>query len=170
MEYKAFLDACPLGIFIVNAQGQPYYANLKAIEVLGKGVLPSANIEQLNAIYQAYQVGTNQLYPLTDQPLLRALQGEVTCITDLEVHRGGEIIPLQVTAAPVQDEAGRIRFAMAIFEDIQYRQDQVSAQNQLHQELIRRNQGLQQENDSLKRKLQMLEAQLKQLQAFLQKH
>jgi predicted RNase H-like nuclease (RuvC/YqgF family) len=87
----------------------------------------------------------------------------------LEVHRGGEIVPLQVTAAPVQDEAGQIRFAMAIFEDIQCRQDQVSAQNQLHQELIRRNQGLQQENDSLKRKLQMLEAQLKQLQAFVQK-
>ena len=99
MEFKLFLNACPLGIFVINAQGSPYYMNPRAIEILGKGVLSRGTIDQLNTIYQSYQVGTNQLYPMTEHPLLRALQGESLTVDDLEIHQGGQIIPLELSAA-----------------------------------------------------------------------
>lgn len=60
MEFKNFFDALPLGVFVVDAQGRPVYANLAAIELLGKGLWPEAAIDRLNDIYQAYQIGTNQ--------------------------------------------------------------------------------------------------------------
>jgi PAS domain-containing protein len=156
MEFKVFVDACPLGIFILDAQGHPYYANLKAIDLLGKGVLPQANLEQLNRIYQAYQAGTNQLYPLAEHPLLLAFQGETQTISDLEIHQGGQIIPIELTASPIFDSQGTMTFVMAILQDLRERQRQAQQQEQFRRELIRRNQGLQQENDSLKAKLQQL--------------
>ncbi|BFM40361.1 PAS domain S-box protein [Synechocystis sp. LKSZ1] len=159
MAFKAFLDACPLGIFILDAQGHPYYANLKAIDLLGKGVLPQANLEQLNVIYQAYQAGTNQLYPLAEHPLLLAFQGETNTVTDLEIHQGGQIIPIELTASPIFDSQGTMTFVMAILQDLRERQRQAQQQEQFRRELIRRNQGLQQENDSLKAKLQQLSCQ-----------
>lgn len=159
MEFKVFLDACPLGIFILDAQGHPYYANLKAIELLGKGIVPQANLEQLNTIYQAYQAGTNQLYPLADHPLLQAFQGATHTISDLEIHQGGQIIPIELTASPIFDQQGSLTFVMAILQDLRDRQHQAQQQEQFRQALLRRNQGLQQENDSLKAKIYQLTQQ-----------
>lgn len=156
MEFKLFLDACPLAIFIIDAQGYPYYANAKAIALLGKGVLNTVGVEQLNEVYQSYQAGTNQLYPTTDHPLLRALQGESITIEDMEIHQGGQIIPLEFSAAPVLNERGQIIFAIAVFQDIRERQYRQKAQELLHQQLTRQNQGLRQENQSLKAQLAKL--------------
>lgn len=153
MEFKPFFDALPLGIFIVDAQGHPLYANVAAIALLGKGIWPGAAIEQLNLIYQAYQAGTNQLYPTTEQPLLRALQGECCRIDDLEIHQGGQIIPLEVTATPVFDDQGHIQYALAVLRDLRDRQQRSQQQVSLQQDLIRRNQGLVEENAALKRQL-----------------
>lgn len=153
MEFKLFLDALPLGIFIVDAQGHPIYANLAAIALLGKGVWPEAAIDHLNVIYQAYQAGTNQLYPVTEQPLLRALQGECCSIDDMEIHQGGQIIPIEVTATPIFDTQGQIQSALAVLRDLRDRQQRSQHQVNMQQDLIRRNQGLMQENATLKRKL-----------------
>jgi len=153
MEFKPFFDALPFGIFIVDAQGHPTYANLAAIALLGKGIWPEAAIDQLNIIYQAYQAGTNQLYPVTEQPLLRALQGEYCSIDDIEIHQGGQIIPIEITATPIFDNQGQIQYALAVLRDLRDRQQRSQQQANLQQELIRRNQGLIQENATLKRKL-----------------
>ncbi|MBE9240260.1 PAS domain-containing protein [Synechocystis salina] len=160
MEFKTFFDAFPLGIFVVNAKGRPVYANLAAINLLGKGLWPEAAIDQLNDIYQAYQTGTNQLYPLTEQPLLKALQGETYQVDDMEIHQGGQIIPLEVTGTPIFDHQGTLQYAMAVLRDLRDRQRRNEQQIALQQDLLRRNQGLVQENATLKRKLAMLEAQL----------
>lgn len=153
MEFKSFFDALPLGVFVVDAQGYPVYANLAAIALLGKGVWPAAAIEQMNVIYQAYQAGTNQLYSLAEQPLLRALQGETSQVDDMEIHQGGQIIPLEVTATPIFDDHGQLQYALAVLRDLRDRQRRSERQANLQQDLIRRNQGLMQENATLKRKL-----------------
>jgi PAS domain S-box-containing protein len=165
MEFKTFFDAFPLGIFVVDVRGRPVYANLAAIDLLGKGLWPEAAIDQLNDIYQAYQIGTNQLYPLTEQPLLRALQGETHQVDDMEIRRGGQIIPLEVTGTPIFDQQGTLQYAMAVLRDLRDRQRRNEQQITLQQDLLRRNQGLVQENATLKRKLAMLEAQLKPIQS-----
>ena len=153
MEFKPFFDALPLGIFIVDGQGHPTYANLAAIALLGKVVWPEAAIEQMNIIYQAYQAGTSQLYPITEQPLLRALQGECCSVDDIEIHQGGQIIPLEITATPIFDDQGQIQYALAVLRDLRDRQQRSQRQTIVQQDLIRRNQGLMQENATLKRKL-----------------
>ncbi|MBE9197102.1 PAS domain S-box protein, partial [Synechocystis sp. LEGE 06083] len=130
------------------------------INLLGKGLWPEAAIDQLNDIYQAYQTGTNQLYPLTEQPLLKALQGETYQVDDMEIHQGGQIIPLEVTGTPIFDQQGTLQYAMAVLRDLRDRQRRNEQQIALQQDLLRRNQGLVQENATLKRKLAMLEAQL----------
>ena len=163
MQFKQFLETCPIGIFIIDAEGHPYYVNRKALDILGKGVLSSATIDQLNVIYQSYQVETNQFYPITDNPLIRALQGESTTIEDMEIHQGGQIIPLEFSAVPIYDDQGKIIFAIATFQDISDRRRREKQQEQLRQELMRKNQGLQQENQSLKAMIERQKAELAQL-------
>jgi hypothetical protein len=108
-------------------------------------------------------VETNQFYPITDNPLIRALQGESTTIEDMEIHQGGQIIPLEFSAVPVYDDQGKIIFAIATFQDIGDRRRQDKKQEQLRQELMRKNQGLQQENQSLKAMIERQKAELAQL-------
>lgn len=64
-----FLEAVPVGVFVVDANGFPYYPNKKSQEILGKGIIPSANSAALPEIYQAYRAGTTQLYPPERQPI-----------------------------------------------------------------------------------------------------
>jgi PAS domain S-box-containing protein len=165
MPFKQFLEICPIGIFIIDAEGHPYYANHRALDLLGKGVLASVTIDQLNVVYQSYQAETNQFYPITDNPLIRALQGESTTIEDMEIHQGGQIIPLEFSAVPVYDDQGKIIFAIATFQDISDRRRQEKKQEQLRQELIRKNQGLQQENQTLKAAIERQKAEIAQLKA-----
>jgi len=58
-----FLEAIPVGVTVLDANGKPYYANQRAKQLQGKGVVPSATCDQLTEIYQVYLAGTNQIYP-----------------------------------------------------------------------------------------------------------
>jgi rsbT co-antagonist protein RsbR len=71
-----FLDALPVGVFVVEPDGRPFYANRSAIEILGKGIMPDATTGQLAEVYRAFVAGTDQLYPTERMPLVRALSGE----------------------------------------------------------------------------------------------
>lgn len=112
------LEAVPVGVFVVNAQGQPYYANQTAQQILGKGIITVATIAQLNESYQAYQAGTQQLYPTEQTPLVRALEGETVVVDDMEIRSADKTIPLEISAQPVFDRDGNIVYAIAAFQDI----------------------------------------------------
>ncbi len=120
-EYRLFqfLEAVPLGIFVLDRDGKPFYANQKARELLGRGVVQSADPSQLSALYQAYRAGTDEPYPPGEIPISRALKGEKSSIEDLEIHQpDGHIIPLQIWGTPVVDMKGSLQYALAIFSDI----------------------------------------------------
>ncbi len=120
-EYRLFqfLEAVPLGIFVLDKDGKPFYANQKARELLGRGVVQSADPSQLSALYQAYRSGTDEPYPAGEIPIARALRGEKSSIEDLEIHHpDGHIIPLQIWGTPVVDMKGNLQYALAIFSDI----------------------------------------------------
>jgi PAS domain S-box-containing protein len=120
-EYKLFqyLEAVPLGIFVVNKSGNPYYANQKAKEILGRGIEPGASSKTMAEIYQSYRAGTQELYPMAEMPSVRGLRGEKAMVEDLEIHRpDGTIVPLQAWSTPVLDPAGEIQYAMVVFGDI----------------------------------------------------
>jgi PAS domain S-box-containing protein len=113
-----FLDAVSVGVMVIDITGKPYFTNQRAQELLGKGVVASATIEKLSEAYQTYIAGTNQLYPIENLPIVRALKGERATVDDMEIHQGNRIIPLEVWGTPIYDESGNITYAIAAFQDI----------------------------------------------------
>ena len=116
-----FLEAIPVGVFITNATGNPYYLNHVAKQILGQGVVAEATAEELAEIYQIYLAGTEELYRSDRLPIFRALQGENIRVDDLEIRRLDKIIPLEIFAMPIYDDLGNIAFAIAPFSDITQR-------------------------------------------------
>ncbi len=120
-EYRLFqfLEAVPLGIFVMDKDGKPFYANHKARELLGHGVVQSHTSDHMATLDQAFLAGTDSPYPNDKLPMARALAGEKSSVEDLEIHHeDGRIIPLQVWGTPVVDMKGAVQYALAIFSDI----------------------------------------------------
>lgn len=112
-----FFDALPLAVFIVDANGKPYFANDSAKKLLGKGIMPAISAELLSEVYQAYFAGTDQQYLLKKMPIYRALSGEFSTIDDMEIHHPDRIIPIQVWGAPIFDSNKQVKYAVAAFAD-----------------------------------------------------
>ncbi|MBP5971891.1 AAA family ATPase [Brasilonema sp. CT11] len=113
-----FLEAIPIGIGVLNAQGRPCYANHMAVELLGKGVVPSATAEQLGEVYQLYTAQTSEQYPSEQLPIVRALRGNQAIADDIEIHQKDRIIPVESRGTPIFDEKGNIAYAITTFQDI----------------------------------------------------
>ncbi len=136
-----FLEALPIGIFTIDSQGQPCYANQTAQKILGKGIVPGTT-SQLSEVYQAYIQGAEKYYPDDQAPIIRALNGESTAIDDVELHLADKITPLEVKATPIFDKQGNIIYAIAAFQDITQRK-------QAEAELALKNTALQEVTDEL---------------------
>jgi len=113
-----FLEAIPVGVSVLDASGKFYYSNRVAIQLLGKGVLPNVTSEQIPEVYQLYKAGTEQEYPSTELPIVRALRGESATAEDMEIHQDNKIIPVEVWGTPIYDEKDNISYAIAAFQDI----------------------------------------------------
>jgi diguanylate cyclase (GGDEF)-like protein/PAS domain S-box-containing protein len=111
------LEEVPVGIFVLNAKGKPHYANRHAQKLLGRGIV-SSSPDRLSDTYQAYEAGTDRLYPADRLPVVRALAGEVSEVSDMEIHHADEIVPLHVVGAPVRDLQGELLYAVAGFQDV----------------------------------------------------
>ncbi|MGK7899915.1 MAG: adenylate/guanylate cyclase domain-containing protein [Hormoscilla sp.] len=120
---RQFLEAMPVGVGVLDVNGKPYYINQRAKELFGKGVVPDTTMEQLSEVYQVYQAGTKEQYPSEKLPIVRALQGETVTSDDLEIHQGDKIIPVEIWATPIYDEAGNIVYGINAIQDITERQE-----------------------------------------------
>ncbi len=122
-ELTQFLDALPVGVFILDSQSQPYYINSAATQMLGKNLVVGNTNNNLGEVYQIYMAGTNSICPDECFPLLQALRGETVQVDNLEIRHHGMTIPIEVLAMPIYDECGSIKFAIAAFVDIRVRQE-----------------------------------------------
>ncbi|AUB42728.1 DNA-binding response regulator, OmpR family, containings REC and winged-helix [Nostoc flagelliforme CCNUN1] len=116
-----FLEAMPIGVFIIDVEGEPYYTNNIGQQILGQGAIAQVSSEKLSEVYQAYLAGTDQLYPSDRLPILRALLGESARIDDMEIRHSDKSIPIEVLGKPIYDESGNLAFAIATFFDITQR-------------------------------------------------
>lgn len=148
-----FLEAVPVGVFVIDANGQPYYANQTAQQILGKGIDTGATSTQLNEIYQAHLAGTKQLYSTEQQPIVRALKGESVTIDDMEIQLADKIIPLEVSATPIFDEKSQIVYAIAAFTDITQRKRAEAERIKFTQELELKKDELAESNRTLEQKV-----------------
>ncbi|BDI19309.1 hypothetical protein ANSO36C_51110 [Nostoc cf. commune SO-36] len=113
-----FLEAVPVGIAIINAEGRPYYANQRGIQLMGKGIDPAVPPEQISEAYQFYVTETDQIYPTEKLPVIRALSGECTTVDDMDIRQNNATIPVEVWGTPVFDEQGKVAYAIVAFQDI----------------------------------------------------
>jgi diguanylate cyclase (GGDEF)-like protein/PAS domain S-box-containing protein len=116
-----FLEAVPVAIFVLDAEGNPYYSNTAAQQLLGRRLATESTAGELAGVYQAYIAGTEEEYPSKQMPIIRALSGERSEVDDMEIRRPDKTIPLQVSATPIFDENGRLLYAIAAFSDISER-------------------------------------------------
>ncbi len=113
-----FLDAVPIGIYVLNQEGRPYYANKHATELLGQGVQPGVETADLSHSYSTYVAETDESYPVERMPIVRALRGETSTVRDVEVRRPDRSVLLAATATPIRMADGEVEFAIAVFQDI----------------------------------------------------
>ncbi len=136
-----FLEAIPVGIGVLDANGQLYYLNQKAQELAGQKIQPGIKTEELAEIYQIYIAGTNELYPFEKLPLVQAFKGENATADDLEIRQGDKITPLEVWVTPIFDEKGNIAYAIAAFQDITDRKKAETERLKFTNELFELNQS-----------------------------
>jgi diguanylate cyclase (GGDEF)-like protein len=115
----AILEAVPAGVFVLGADGVPFYANARARALLGSADGPDVSAENLTQRYRAYVAGTSEVYPTDRAPIVRALNGEHSSVSDMEIDRDGHRTALQVEARPVLAPDGRVEFAVAAFVDVE---------------------------------------------------
>jgi PAS domain S-box-containing protein len=113
-----FLEAVPVGIAVLDASGKLYYANQRAIQLLGKRFIPQVSSEQIPEIYQLYIAGTDKKYPTEELAIVRALRGERTTTDNLEIRQSEKVIPVETWGSPIFDENGNVTYALVAFQDI----------------------------------------------------
>jgi PAS domain S-box-containing protein len=113
-----FLETLPVGVFITDHNGKPYYSNKTSFEMLGRGILPGVNSDNLAEVYQTYIAGTEEKYPAEKMPVIRALSGVSSIISDMEIRKPTGSIFLEVVGTPLYDETGVLKYAIAVFSDM----------------------------------------------------
>ncbi|MDQ6724795.1 MAG: PAS domain S-box protein [Actinomycetota bacterium] len=114
---EQFMDAMPVGVFVADRNGEPYYANPEAERLLGRGIVPGLDRSDLAEIYDVYMAGTQCPYPTEAMPLLRALRGEDSHADDMEIRRADGAIPVEVWGKAVLAGDGSVEFGIAAFAD-----------------------------------------------------
>jgi PAS domain-containing protein len=129
-RFAHFVEGIPLGVFIVDARGDPCFENRVFAMLTGKGkedIKAALQESSLTGAIGAYRASTDEPYPPERDPLTRALGGMGTCVTDMELRRDGRSIFLEVTGAPIYDDQGEIAYAVAIYKDITISRSQGAA-------------------------------------------
>lgn len=119
-QLAKFLEAIPVGICVVEPDGQINYMNQTAQQLLGQPFQPNLVIQTF-ANFRYRTGNTTRLYPPDQLPSARALRGESITVEDIELQLGNQTIPLEVRATPVFDAAGTVNYAILAFQDIEER-------------------------------------------------
>jgi signal transduction histidine kinase len=128
------LESLPLGVVVYGKDQKLTYLNKRTIQILenpAKGIRLDLNAERTMAQaveYFSFQVtGTNEKYPMENNPTYKALQGEPASVDNIEAIMGDKRVPLEIWASPIRDEAGNVESAVTVFQDITQRK-QVEAE------------------------------------------
>lgn len=150
-RWRQVLDGLPLGIVVINRQGDLVFGNEMVLQLLAISAPTATAPLPLTQVLQAVQAGSQTPYPLETLPLMQSLKGQATQADDLELHQFGRIIPLEMTSTPIFDQAGQVEFAIAAIQDI-------TARKQAQQVLTDYSQRLEREVAERTAALQQIEA------------
>lgn len=127
--FQVLLDSLPVGVFLVEAPtGKPIVINTQATEILGRSILPDASKENLEKVYKAYKLGTNELYPTNEMPIIKGMAGISSFIDDMLVVRpDGSSRQIEVYGMPVYAADGHVKASLVSFMDITSRKQNEEA-------------------------------------------
>lgn len=91
-----FLETLPMGVFVFDRRGGPYFVNAALKRLIGNDISNLASLE----------------------PIRRAYRGESTSARDIEIDRGEKRIQLEIFASPIFDSENTVEFVIAAFHDI----------------------------------------------------
>lgn len=117
------LEAVPVGIFVAEPSGKPYYINSRAQSLLGQGTVDYLKSAEIREVYQIYLAGSGEIYPQEKDPILCAFQGSSVNADDIEIHQANKTIPIEVWGTPIYDDKGQVSYAIAAFADITQRKE-----------------------------------------------
>jgi len=150
-----FLEAIPLGVFVVNHERKPYYANRTAFQTFYNQNESICDIEELIKLYdhnieQNANEVTKKCLPL-EQALLygKACSGEIT------LSFQNQIIPLEISSMPIFDQKGRVTYVIVVFKNISERKQaeadkiRLIEQEQAKLAMERYNQKIEEKNQQL---------------------
>ena len=102
-----FLEAIPVGIFVLDRVGKPYYANQAAKDLFPKRVDARIQPEQFAQAYGLYRADQKTFYPSLQLPLIRALEGEKSGSGRPGAPGRRKGNSPQAWGVPIPDEAGQ---------------------------------------------------------------
>ena len=117
-RWRQFLDGIPLGIAVYDRQGTMVFASQQARVLLCLEDMPSVPSLSLEHTCIAYQANTGQRYPTEALPIAQALRGQPGWADDIELRPGNQAVPIEMATTPIFDQAGRVEYAIAAFQDI----------------------------------------------------
>jgi signal transduction histidine kinase len=132
VEYsmRQWVDGLPLGVLVLDMDGQPHYGNQRLQEVLGVNLLDLARQHKPGEPWSvcsalgATVAGTSQPYPAAQWPLALAWQGEESSVEDLEIRCFGKLRQFRVSGRAVRNGDNQVVYAVASFEDITERKQE----------------------------------------------
>ena len=152
-----FLDALPVGIGMMDAHGQLFYHNDRANDFFGKPADPEVPSHKIPYAYQLYHADSGQLYLAERLPIIRALRGETTAVSDIEVRLADRHAYLEMWGCPILDDKGQVLYALNAVQDITERrrveQELQRYRSHLEELVKKRTQDLQQINEQLKQEV-----------------
>lgn len=118
--FQTLLDNLTQGVFMVEAPiGKPIIVNQAAFKILGRGILPDTNKENLQTIYKAYKESTGELYPPEEMPIIKGMYGKKSYINDMIIETDNGIKRnIEVFGSPIINEKGEVWASIASFNDI----------------------------------------------------
>ena len=124
-KLSQILEGLPLGVVVYGKDRRPSYANKRTAEILNNpthdievDARVGRTLEDAVDYFSLQKAGSMQAYPMENNPIHRALQGEPASVDDIEANLGDRRVPLEIWASPVKDDMGNVESALVVLQDI----------------------------------------------------
>jgi signal transduction histidine kinase len=116
-----FLEAIPLGVFVVDHERKPCYANRAAFQIFEAIYNPPHTMEELVEIYDYYIEQVTNDFSKRCLPLEQALLYGKSCSGEITLSIDQQQMPLEISSVPIFDQKNRVSYVIVIFKNISER-------------------------------------------------
>ncbi len=113
---EQFLEAVPLGITVMDKDGSPVYSNRELLSLLEINEFKT-HVNDFSDTFNAYIAETETKYPADKLPMLKALAGKKSFISDMEIRGKRKKRFFEVWSSPIYDDDSNIVSSITAFID-----------------------------------------------------